>query len=218
MNYPVLELSRFDRIHRTNHIIDACKYPATDDTGLVHTMAHYMADCLFRLKTMGQEPRYWSFASFSAKRHDKSSIRLNSALVLEYRDSARASVLAELADIGLAHWIIDTESPTENRFAVIFPLANPILNENRSNRYTRLASVLLQQIGVAGAVDGCNANTFLIAPRPTALVQGFAGDILDPEPYIKDTAELLAQANSFIDRVKSEDNDDDGLFEWGGAA
>lgn len=218
MNYPVLELSRFDRIHRTNHIIDACKYPAADDTGTVHTMTHYMTDCLFRLKTMGQEPRYWSFASFNSKRHDKAAIRLNTALVLEYRDSARASVLAELADIGLAHWIVDTESPTENRFAVIFPLANPILNEARSNRYTRLASVLLQQIGVAGAVDGCNAITFLVAPRPTALVQGFAGDILDPEPYIRETAQLLAEANSFIDRVKSENDDDDGLFVWGGAA
>ena len=52
MNYPVLELSRFDRIHRTNHIIDACKYPAADDTGTVHTMTHYMTHCLFRLKTM----------------------------------------------------------------------------------------------------------------------------------------------------------------------
>tara|TARA_R100001129_G_scaffold89597_1_gene61013 strand:+ start:33601 stop:33837 length:237 start_codon:yes stop_codon:yes gene_type:complete len=78
--------------------------------------------------------------------------------------------------------------------------------------------VLLQQIGVAGAVDGCNAITFLVAPRPTALVQGFAGDILDPEPYIKETAELLAEANSFINRVKSENEDDDGLFVWGGAA
>ena len=218
MTYPILELSRFDRIHRTNHIIDACKYVAADDDGKAFTMADYMADCIHRAMTMGNEPRYWSFANYSAKRQDKSAIRYNTAVALEYQEHTRAAVLAELADMGLAHWIVDTESPTENRFAVIFPLSTPVLNDSKSNRYTRLASVLIQQIEVDGAVDGCNAATFLFAPRPTAQVQGFAGSILDPSTYIKETAELLAKANAFIDKVADEDDDEDKLFDWGGAA
>lgn len=217
MTYPILELSRFELIHRTHHIIDTCKYVAADEEGSAFTMADYMRDCIHRTKNYGDEPRNWSFASYKTNKHVKSAIRHNTAVTLEYGESARSDVMAELADMGFAHWIVDTETTTENRFAVIIPLATPVLNESKSNRYSRLASVLLQQIGAAQAVEGCIAATFLFCPRASAKVQAFAGNILDAETYIKETAELRAKANEFINKAKDEDDEDEALFDWGNA-
>lgn len=213
MTYPILELTRFDRVMRNNLYIDACRYVMADEHGSPATMASYMADCIKRHTYNAGEPRYWSFASFAFKRHDKSAISCNTAIVLEYGKSRMADVLAELADMNLAHWIVETETTTENRFAVVIPTTEPILNEARSNRYARAASVLIDQIGVGGVVEGSIAPTFLIRPIGNAAVQDFPGNVLDVAAFIADTATRKAKARDYMS-VKEEVDPQAALFVW----
>ena len=214
MTYPILELTRFDRVMRNNVYIDACRYLMADDEGSPATMASYMADCIKRHSFNAGEPRYWSFASFAFKRHDKSAISCNTTIVLEYAKHAMSDVLAELADMNVAHWIVDTETSSENRFAVIIPTTEAILNEQRSNRYTRAASVLIDQIGVNGVISGSIAPTFLIRPIGNAIVQGFPGNVLDVTAFIADTASRKAKAKLYM-VGQAEAAPEDALFDWG---
>lgn len=213
MSYPTLELTRFNRLRGQNYWTDAYRSPVVSDTGGI-TISDYMADCIKRA-SMGPEPRFWSFAKFNSKTHKKSSIAANTAVVLEYPFHKKSELEMQLGELGLPHFLVLTDDGQRNMVAVIVPLAMPLMNMVTSGRYSRLASVLIQQIGIEGATDGCQSCTFLIKPINNARIEAFAGNgqFLDPEAYIKETADLHAKAKTFIDPPEEQKADAD-LFVW----
>lgn len=212
MSYPTLELTRFDRLRGSNMWHDAYKAPVASSTGSV-TISDYMMDCVKRASNQ-PEPRFWSFAKFSSKTHKKSSIAANTAVVLEYPFHKKPELEMQLAELGLPHFLVPTDDNQSNMIAVIVPLAFPLMNIKESNRYSRLASVLIQQIGLDGVTDGCQSCTFLIKPIHNARVEAFAGSgtFVDPESYIKDTKDMDAKAKRFIE--PEQEQGDVALFVW----
>lgn len=225
--FPAIDLTRFNREYRTNHFYDTYRAHVADENG-GYCISKYMSDCIRQHSNDGNQPRYWLFAKLTRLKHEKSAILHNSAVVLEYPYSAKADLQMALADLGFHHFLIHCEDNTSNRIAVIFPLDAPILNDKKSNRYARVASCLMEQIGIGGAKEGCIAPTFLIRPICNASLEAFAyNDFLNADQYIETTAEMKAKAAKFIGdggtvcalgEQPSELSSQDGLFDWGDTA
>lgn len=216
MIVPTIDLTRFDRDHRTNHFFDSCRYVTASDDDATYTMATYMVDCIAKHTNEGSQPRYWSFAQFRTKKHEKAAIRFNTAAVLEYPASAKGELEMQLGELGYAHWLVPTEDTASNMVAVIIPFSAPVIMDPKSNRYSRIASCLLKEIGVEGATEGCIAATFLIQPICNATVEGFGGNILDPDAYLAATADWKAKAAAYVGAGEAEKPaaDMDSLFQW----
>ncbi len=212
MSYPKLELTRFNRVRASNNYHDHSYYPVGSEFNR-YLISDYMADCIQAVEN-GPQPRYWSFAKFSKKAHKKDAITANTAIVLEYPLHKKSELEMELAELKLAHYLIQTDDTKTNMVAAIIPRAYPLMNTPGSNRYSRLASVLIEQIGIDGVTDGCQSCTVLIKPINKARVEAFLGDFIDPETYIKDTADMNARAKRYIDSAKPVDAPSDELFAW----
>lgn len=163
-------------------------------------------------------PRYLTFTSYK-RNHKKDDILQCSAIMLEYPYSKKQQLEERLAQLPFTHYQIDTQADFDNnaeaRILVSFPMVNPIY-EPRD--YTRVASLLWDEIGIDAHTKGDISSTFLFAPyvvRPKVLFRDADRHFLDYEEYLRDNRGHWVDAKHREEKpapafVKS----DDGLFSF----
>jgi len=135
---------------------------------------------------------YWSFARYK-RNHKKDDIQELTAIMLEYPYSLRAQLMEALDACPYGHYIIhaqdeiNTKRP-EERLLVAFPLIEPITSPKD---YTRIASLLSEQLGIGEHSKGDFSSTFLFAP--------FTGVCSTPKVVLNDLDRTYLDAQQFLE-------------------
>jgi hypothetical protein len=98
---------------------------------------------------------------------------------------------------------------------VAFPLAKPISD---TALYTRVASLLWDEIGIDAQTDGCITATFLFAPylpNPKVVLYNEDQPFLDAHEYREaKRGEWVDARSQQAPKAKPQQVSDDGLFAW----
>lgn len=163
-------------------------------------------------------PRFLTFTSYK-RNHKKDDILHCSAIMLEYPYSKKQQLEERLAELPYIHFQIDTQSDLENtaeaRILIAFPLAKAIIDPRE---YTRVASLLWDEVGIDAHTKGDISSTFLFAPyfiRPSVKLRDADKQFLNYEEY------LAENRGHWVDAKHREEKpattfvqSDDGLFSF----
>lgn len=213
---PVLVLARFAK--RTK---DAKVKPLHYATAFGSNGNPVMDEVIFNyIEEMRDKnkPLYLGFTSY-IKNHDKNHIIECTAIPLEYPYSKKAQLNERLAELALPYYEIDTQSDftinAEARIVASFPFAKPVTD---GALYTRVASLLWNEIGIDAHTDGCISQTFLFAPyyvNPKVAFKNADQPFLDAQAYRDAHDGVWVDARSQLTpKAKPQQVSDDGLFSW----
>ena len=163
-------------------------------------------------------PRFLTFTSYK-RNHKKEDITNCSAIMLEYPYSKKAQLEERLSQLPYVHYQIDTQADFENtaeaRILIAFPLVKAII-EPRD--YTRVASLLWDEIGIQAHTKGDISSTFLFAPyfiRPSVIFRDADKQFLDYEEYLADNRGHWVNAKHEEEKpAPTFTQSDDGLFSF----
>ncbi len=164
---------------------------------------------------------YLTFTEYK-RNHKKEDVISCPAIMLEYPYKQRTELLARLDEMPYAYYLIDTVSEFtmdgEARILVAFPLAEPI---TEPKQYTRVASLLWDEIGLVAHTKGCISVTFLFVPyiaNPGVRFFDHNKDILDATEYAQSRKrDWVVATDGAAIKPKPRLISDDGLFDWGAA-
>ena len=164
------------------------------------------------------KPLYMGFTSY-VKNHIKDHIIESTAVPLEYPYSKKTHLEERLDELGLPYHEIDTQSDftidAEARIVASFPFAKPVTD---GVLYTRVASLLWNDIGIDAHTDGCISQTFLFAPyylNPKVAFKNADQPFLDAQAYRDAHDGVWVDARSQqVPKAKPQQVSDDGLFAW----
>lgn len=188
MTNPSLTISLFKL--RTKKALVKLSYTAPVYSDNFENMGHAIAEEIKHQAQHGQF--YWSFARYK-RNHLKADIQEMTAIMLEYPYSCRAALMAALDESPFVHYIIhaqdeiNTKRPDE-RLVVAFPLLVAITDPKD---YTRIASLLSEQLGIGDHSRGDFSSTFLFAP--------FVGVCSTPKIVLNDADRQFLDPAAFID-------------------
>ncbi|MFX4084055.1 hypothetical protein ACKU27_03005 [Sphingobium yanoikuyae] len=217
---PILKLTLFKM--RTKKALKKLSY-----TGSIYgiTAEEKMEDALRDLIQHCRDEKdefYWSFASY-ARNHTKSDILEISAIPLEFPYELASEIVEAQETFPHIHYIIHSQDEInskrpQERLVVLTPLAKPI---TCPKEYTRIASLLSEQLGVAEHSKGDFSSTFLFAPflqvcsMPKIVLHDTDRTFLDPDAYLKENkgvwtnARLMQEGAAAQPKLKA---DETGLF------
>lgn len=147
------------------------------------------AALLDMITNMGQhgDKGYISFTSYK-RNHQKEDVEYCSAVMLEYPYRDRAALLERLESFPFVHYLIDTQSDfdgaNEARVLLAIPLAQPI---TMPKLYTRVASLLWDELGIEAHTKGDISSTFLFAAytiNPSVVLYDDQRTFLDATEYL----------------------------------
>jgi len=186
---PNLTISLFKL--RTKKALVKFSYTASVYSDTCESMGHAIAE---EIKHEAQHGGfYWSFARYK-RNHLKADIQEMTAIMLEYPYSCRAALMAALDESPFVHYVIhaqdeiNTKRP-EERLVIAFPLLVAITDPKE---YTRIASLLSEQLGVGDHTVGDFSSTFLFAPfvgvcsTPKIVLNDLDREFLDPAAFIEE--------------------------------
>lgn len=190
---PTITISLFKL--RTQRALVKFSYTASIyGTGGFENMGHNLAELVKHSREQKDE-YYWSFARYK-RNHLKADIQEMTAIMLEYPYSCRNELDAALAELPYVHYVIhsqdeiNTKRP-EERLLVAIPLVEAITDPSR---YTRVASILSEKIGVGSHSKGDFSSTFLFAPFTQVCSQ--------PKVVLHDNNRKFLNADQFYDENK----------------
>lgn len=188
MKNPNLTISLFKL--RTKRALVKFSYTAPVYSDTCENIGHAIAE---EIKHEAQHGGfYWSFARYK-RNHLKTDIQEMTAIMLEYPYSCRGALMAALDESQFAHYIIhaqdeiNTKRP-EERIVIAFPLLVAITDPKE---YTRIASLLSEQLGIGDHSRGDFSSTFLFAPfvgvcsTPKIVLNDLNREFLDPAAFIE---------------------------------
>lgn len=189
MTNPNLTISLFKL--RTKRALVKFSYTAPVYSDTCENMGHAIAE---EIKHEAQHGGfYWSFARYK-RNHLKDDIQEMTAIMLEYPYASRGALMAALDESPFVHYVIhaqdeiNTKRP-EERLVIAFPLLVAITDPKE---YTRIASLLSEQLGVANHSKGDFSSTFLFAPfvgacsTPKIILNDLDREFLDPALFIEE--------------------------------
>lgn len=222
MSNPSLTISFF-RMRTTRALVKESYTANVYSADGFENMGHAMAETIKHAKTHKIE-HYWTFARYK-RNHKKDDIQELTAIMLEYPYDLRAQLAEALNDCSYAHYIIhaqdeiNTKRP-EERLLVAFPLNDPITNPKD---YTRIASLLSEQLGVGEHSKGDFSSTFLFAPftgvcsTPKIILNDLDRTYLDAEQFLEENRGVWTNARLLQEGAPQQPQqtvDDTSLFAW----
>lgn len=137
-------------------------------------------------------PAYWSMTAYDpAGKHNNQSVQALTGVVLEYEKRYEVELLNALKQMPWHFLIADTERKSGQFVSVFFPLGF----EPDTNRFMRIAGVLVQQLGVYGLSKGSGTPTFLVKLAGGQQIHEHSGPAIGLS-FISDTKDV--QANGAI--------------------
>lgn len=196
-------------------------------TGSVYgiTAQEKMEDALRDLIQLCRDEKnefYWSFADYK-RNHTKTDILEITAIPLEFPYSLASEIAEAQKTFPFVHYVIHTQDEIKSkrpqeRLVVLTPLAKPI---TCPKEYTRIASLLSEQLGVCEHSKGDFSATFLFAPflqvcsMPKIVLHDAERTFLDPQAYLEENkgvwtnARLMQEGAAPQPKLKA---DETGLF------
>jgi hypothetical protein len=181
------------------------------------SMGTVLLDHFHNMNKLGQKG-YISFTSYR-RNHQKEDIEYCSAVMLEYPYSDLPQLTERLSTFPFTHYQIDTQSDAdrraEARVLVAFPLVQPITSPRE---YTRVASLLWEEIGMGAKTKGSISSTFLFCPytvNPRVQLYSEGRDFIDAETYLTDNKGNWVDAReNAAPEFQPATVSDDGLWAW----
>ena len=187
MSNPHLTVNLF-KIRTTNAVVRMSHTANVFAQDGNQSMATILLDHFQNMANAKDNKGYFSFTSYK-RNHQKEDIECCSAVMLEYPYSQLASLTERLANLPYAHFQIDTQSEVgthaEARVLIAFPLIEPITTPSD---YTRVASLLWNEIGIGAKTKGSISSTFLFCPytvNPRVQLYSDGRFFIDPKTYLK---------------------------------
>lgn len=187
-------------------------------------MGHALAE-LIKFSREQKSEYYWSFSRY-ARNHAKADLQEMTAVMLEYPYSCRSELLDALDASPFVHYLIHTQDEintkkAEERLLVAFPLVSPVIDPKD---YTRIASLLSEQLGVGSHSTGDFSSTFLFCPflqvcsLPKIVLNDAEKEFLDPVAFKDEHAGVWTNARALQEGQPSQPKpmklDATGLFQF----
>lgn len=186
MNNPHLTVNLF-KIRTTKAVVRMSHTANVFSDNGNQSMATVLFDH-FQNMNCAKNHGYFSFTSYR-RNHQKEDIEYCSAVMLEYPYSELARLTERLSKLPYAHFQIDTQSDVDNhaeaRVLIAFPLVEAITTPSD---YTRVASLLWNEIGIGAKTKGSISSTFLFCPytvRPRVQLYSEGRFFIDPKTYLE---------------------------------
>lgn len=182
MDNPTLTLSQFVMANKRAVVKETyvAKVFGDDD---YHTMGNELRDRVAHQRKHNQK-FFYTFTRYK-RNHSKDNIVDCTAIMLEYPFRMKDDLKKNLCNLPWVHYLVDTEDKdeTESRVLVAFPVTTPI---TRPKDYTRVASLLWDQIGLEAHTRGDISATFFFRMHHTSAVEFVAEDriVLDAQTFL----------------------------------
>lgn len=170
-----------------------------------------------------KQEHYWSFASYK-RTHSKIDIQEMTAVVLSFPYEVKAQLIARLQNFAYVSYLIHGQHETytkrpEERLILAVVLERPITSPND---YTRIASLLADQIGIEGHSAGDFSATFLFAPFAQVCTEPSISLVIEDRVFLNADEFLASNKGIWTDardyQATPIQTDETGLFQLGGAA
>lgn len=189
MTNPLITLSFFKNLKETTHYKTKYGVYLYGDENLSDFI-----DGAIEVLREPDAPRNVCLADYEDVHTGKSLIS-NGAIVMEWNAIVAPQVRAVLADTMWAHIIVDTEGSTDNRVAVIIPLAEPI---TESSPYTQVVSLLSKFFGVYHLCNECWVNTYGIKFQPFAKSEFVNGTVFNATNFLAKHKGVWSKASDYV--------------------
>ncbi len=190
---PTMTITAFHENTRSRKYMTGPAYRALFEANKFQLITRYIENQVVQNRDHSG-PRGLHFGAWRGGSNEKSNLRTNDALLLDYRRSQFEEVRAGIQRMGYAHIWIDTENKarTLNTISLVVPFREPV----DAPTYERIASCFAKEIDTYGMIDGAITSTFITNIHGTSMVVPHEGELLDAEAYKRATKNLYQRQDA----------------------